>query len=172
MHKEPRTKRGSETRRATESHSTFLSYGCKHCGDVKYHDFKLCPNNEVKCGKCDMNGHSTEMCFSRKRVKEKTQRDKGTRNQSRQAKPMPHTWKRDRSASTAADGRRKSRRHLEYDTAPPRTQERERATNSPIRNNLSMSEGQYLRHLCGDMHQGPSLQATPHCQGTLGCRFI
>ena len=143
-HKNPKEPR-SQTRRATESHSTFLPRGCKHCGAIKYHDFRLCPNSGVKCEKCDMNGHSTETCFSSKRVKEKT---------------MPQTWKRGRSASTVADERQKLQRHFEYDTTPPRTQERGRVTNSPIRN-ISAAKGAISVWRCAPRSQAPDHPTLP-----------
>ena len=47
---------------------------------------------------------------------------------------MIHPGKGDRSRSSATNERRKSQRHQEYKIAPPRTQEREGTTYSPVRN--------------------------------------
>ena len=116
--REPYSQRGSEARRAAESRTTFLFRGCSHCGSVKLHDFKLCPANKAKCTKCDMNGHSAMTCFSKKRVKEKIQRDREAQNRSNNCKKLI-VHKTDRSESITANERRKSRIMI-VTTLPPK----------------------------------------------------
>jgi hypothetical protein len=141
---EPCSHKESETRLTTKSHKPFPHHGCKHCGDIEYHDFQFCSNRGIRCEKCDFIGHNAASCFSKKRVKEKIRRDKENRDQKNtRDKSMVNHWKGDRSRSSAANERRKSRRHQEYEIAPPRTQEREGTTYSPVRNG-SVIDDTYL----------------------------
>ena len=138
---EPRSHKESETRRTTKSHKPFPNHGCRHCGDIEYHDFQFCLNRGIRCGKCNFIGHNAASCFSKKRVKEKIRRDKENRDQKNtRDKSMVNPWKGDRSRSSAANERRKSRRHQEYEIAPPRTQEPEGTTYSPVQNGSATRE--------------------------------